>query len=109
MSIIGAAAARLDRYDWGLTLGSYALGVVAFQLGVPLWAAAIIAFVGFVIVGVRGTCRDLGLFEHRDVDEPEATPPEHGGSPASQHTAERLSARTQPSPLSLPPHAADRP
>jgi hypothetical protein len=73
-SIIGEAAAEISRYDWGLMLATYALGVVAFQLGAPLWAAAIIAFSGAMVVGVKHTCRNLGLFDDHDADEREATP-----------------------------------
>jgi hypothetical protein len=73
-SIIGEAAAEISRYDWGLMLATYALGVVAFQLGAPLWAAAIVAFSGFVVVGVKHTCRNLGLYDKHDADAPKATP-----------------------------------
>ena len=63
MSVIGKAAAETSRYDWGLTLATYALGVVAFRLGAPLWGAAIVAFSGNMVVGVKHSCRNLGLLD----------------------------------------------
>jgi hypothetical protein len=72
--VIAKAAAETSRYDWGLTLGTYVLGVVAFRLGAPLWAAAIIAFSGNMVVCVKYACRNLGLIGDHDADERDATP-----------------------------------
>jgi hypothetical protein len=80
-SIIGEAVAETSRYDWGLILATYALGVVAFRLGAPLWAAAIIAFSGAMIAGVKHTCRNLGLLDNDDADERDATPSPTVASP----------------------------
>ena len=60
-NILGRAAAETSRYDWGLALATYVLGVVAFRLGAPLWAAAIVAFSGNMVVCVKHSCRNLGL------------------------------------------------
>jgi hypothetical protein len=80
-SIIGKAAAETSRHDWGLTLATYVLGVVAFRLGAPLWAAAIIAFSGNAVVCVKHSCRNLGLFDKHDADERETTPSRMATSP----------------------------
>lgn len=107
-SIIGRAAAETSRYDWGLTLGTYALGVVAFRLGVPLWAAAIIAFSGNMVVGVKHSCRNLCLLDKHDVDERDATPLHEVASPpiGAPSSAVGPSGR---SALSSPPRATSRP
>src|ERR1700751_3172547 len=80
-NILGRAAAETSRYDWGLTLATYVLGVVAFRLGAPLWAAAIVAFSGNMVVCVKHSCRNLGLFDKQDADEREATPTRRAVSP----------------------------
>ena len=80
-NVLSRAAAETSRYDWGLTLTTYVLGVVAFRLGAPLWAAAIVAFSGNMIVCVKHSCRNLGLFDKQDADEREATPSRGAVSP----------------------------
>ncbi len=103
-SIIGEAAAETSWYDWGIMLATYALGVVAFQLGAPLWAAAIVAFSGAMVIGVKHTCRNLGLFNEYDADEQEATmsrtivsPPKGAPSGVAGPTGRAvLSSKTRP-------------
>jgi hypothetical protein len=107
-SIIGEAAAATSRYDWGLMLATYALGVVAFRLGAPLWAAAIIAFSGHTVVGVKHTCRNLGLFDDHDVDEREATP-SHTVASTPAGASSGVAGPSRRTALSSPPHVAGRP
>jgi hypothetical protein len=105
VSIIGSTIAETDRYDWGLMLGSAALALVALLLQVPLWAVAIVAFVGPAAAGVRGACHDLGLVGHRDVDE-------QGAMSASEDVDAKTGAQSndvRPATLSPQPPAANRP
>lgn len=92
-SIIGEVAASFSGYDWTLTLGAYALGVVALGLHAPLWAAAVVAFSGSAIVGAKHTFRNLGLPGDHDGDERGAMPPSDTAGPMRHPTRQ---ARTQP-------------
>ncbi len=107
-SILGEAAAEISRYDWGLMLATYTLGVVAFQLGAPLWAAVIGAFSGHAIVGVKHTRRNLGLIDSHDTDEREATPPRTVTSPPTD-APPGIAGPSARSALSSPPRAAGKP
>jgi hypothetical protein len=112
MSDIGETRALFDRFDWAMVAATAVAMITAVLLGAPPWSAVIVALAGTTIIVFRGACHDLGVFGHRDVGEPEtASPSSLARPPAStkQSAAERPSVRTQPSTLSLPPHATGRP
>ncbi len=100
MSSISEPATHFDRYDWTMLAATAVAMVATMLLSATLWAGVIVAWAGSAIIGFRGACRDLGLFRHRDVDEPETTSPK---------AAARPPASAQLSTLSSPPRAASKP
>ncbi len=111
MSDSSETAALLDWCDWA-TIGMTAVAAsAALLLGAPLWAAVIVALAGTTVMVARGACRDLGVFEHRDAGEPEASPSAVASPPLASESPSavaRPSAGVQPA-LSLPPHATGKP
>jgi fatty acid desaturase len=104
-SVIGEAAAYLDRYDWAAMALMDVVMLVAILLGAPLWAVAAIPLGVTTVISVRAFFFRL-LPEYRELEAQEAA-----AAAAEGRTFDPPKPVIDLRPLFrwLRPHATDKP